>query len=343
MNIPVGYSRWVNQYDENSHGLYHLTDLKFDSDLTLKPICEIKESGVLNWNTSNFVKNAYLDNETIKYLKKYFGLASFNVVKGLISYISIKGDHLFGKYVSTLFKEKANQDLLKKENKHNPAYRETSKLFMNAITGKFVENTDKYNDISFCLRSDDKKQENINGCGIRKTPNNEDTENKYMLCGVSLYFYSKMLLFEYIRQLPNQSKDVIHIETDSIYFPKKQQNHFIDNLQEYKGDYPVKIGDELGNVKQEKDCDEPCYFLGKKFYLIGDILRIKGIPLSTIDDWGNKINLVDSTLYETIYNGESVRVQYKSLVKCLYGDTRVCEVINHRTVKPSGKMSLYIH
>ena len=60
----------------------------------------------------------------IKYLQNHWGLIAFDVIKGLVSNTFVYGKNLFGKYVDTLFKEKANQDILK-ENKsldYNPAF-----------------------------------------------------------------------------------------------------------------------------------------------------------------------------------------------------------------------------
>lgn len=384
MIIPAGISRWTNEYDEKHHGLYYLKNLKFDGKYSLKPVCEIQESSVLKWDTNEYVKEAYVTSEMIKYLKSNYGLISFDVDKALVSNNFIKGSAIFGKYVDTLFNEKSRQDTLKKQNQHNPAYRETIKLFLNAITGKFVENTEEYVDTKLTLSSqlidelkgdikdetklpevDDEesfdyedrefrlacnnfdqlnvqKKKMNNNYVIKYTKEGEKKKklNKYVLCGVMIYCYSKRLLFEYIKLLPNNSDDVVHIETDSIYFPKVLKNKFVENINNYNRDegYPVIIGDCLGNVKQEKNVDEECYFLGKKFYKIGDIMKIKGIPLNTIDNAGNKINIVNEELYKKVYNGQIVKCEYKSLVKSLYGKTRISEVINHRTVKLNNKV-----
>ena len=79
-----------------------------------------------------------------------------------------------------------------------------------------------------------------------------------------IYSYSKRLLFEYINLLPNKSEDVIHVETDSIYFNRNLGDEFKYNITQYNGNYPIRIGDELGNVKQEIDEEGVSHFLGKK-------------------------------------------------------------------------------
>ena len=46
----------------------------------------------------------------------------------------------------------------------------------------------------------------------------------------ALYSYSKIRLFKYIDLLPQQADDVIHVETDGIYFPAHCLEAFQHNL-----------------------------------------------------------------------------------------------------------------
>ncbi len=82
-----------------------------------------------------------------------------------------------------------------------------------------------------------------------------------------IYSYSKRLLFEYIHCLPHGSVDVIHVETDGIYFPVSYEDAFIKNLNKYTGEYStVKWGKKQGNINlDENKTNEPSYFLGKRF------------------------------------------------------------------------------
>ena len=366
MDIPTGKSTWTTIYNENEYGYYHLTNLIFHNAPTFKPIAEVQESGVLNWNTTDFIMSAYVDSFMVKYLFKNCNLVRFEVDKGLVSNQSINGKYLFSPYVNTLFIEKAKQDILKAgleklmekakqdtlkqnldteilqkalddikkmTNGYNPAYRETIKLFLNSVTGKFVENTDLYEDNIFTINStkEHTKNKTIND-NYTQTEGKKKQLNQYMGCGVMIYSYSKRFLFEYINLLPNQSEDVIHVETDSIYFNRKHANTLRHNIKTYTGQYPVKIGDELGNVKMEKDEKGVCHFLGKKFYQIGDIFKIKGIPMKTITEDGSFINLVNQSIFERVYNGENVRVEYTTLKKNLYGSTYISSHQCHRTI-----------
>ena len=72
-----------------------------------------------------------------------------------------------------------------------------------------------------------------------------------------VYSYSKRLLFEYGKNLPNNSDDVIQIETDGIYVDGRCKEKLIENINNYKGDFEcIKFGDELGNIKIEKNTNK---------------------------------------------------------------------------------------
>ena len=338
--IPVGYSHWTNEYEEKSSGFYKLNNLVFDTEYSLKPIATKKSNGVLEWNTKQNVDEIFIDGYTIQYLKNYYGLKSFDVNVGLVSYEDIDSSKLFGKYVNTFYNEKKRQDTLKKSNDetYNPALRETIKLYLNSLTGKLVEDPERH----FSLKFNDNSSKLLNGVGIDKEFN-QDKFNDWIIAGIMVYSYSKRLLFEYIRCLPNNSNSVIHIETDGIYFDTRDKEKFEENLKDYDGEFvSIKYGDDLGNVKIEKSTSEgqDAYFLGKKFYCITDTdkntYKIKGIPQSTIDDEGNKIKLVDEELYKTIYSGESVLKHFKTLKRNLFTEnTKITAHTAFRKVNPN--------
>lgn len=358
MSVPTGESSWTTSYDNSKYGYYKLTNLVFDNSKSFKPISEVLESGVLNWNTSGNIQSCYVDSFMIKYLQDNNGLISFNVEQGLVSNEFVKGERIFGRYVNTLFREKAKQDILKDElavlrkkakianpliteedlqlitNGYNEAYRETIKLFLNAASGKLVENTDLYDDNVYVIKSAgvSKKFKSLNGNIIEKEAKTGKNLNQYMGLGVMVYSYSKRNLMEYINLLPDKADDVIHVETDSIYFDRRLGDEFKYNITQYKGDYPIKIGNELGNVKQEKDEEDVCHFLGKKFYQIGKTFKVKGIPMKTITEDGTFNNLIDKSIFERVYSGESIRVEYTTLQKNLYGRTYISSHKCHRTI-----------
>ena len=337
MLIPSGNSEWVTSYNKFKHGYYRLKNLKFSSPHTFKPIASKTETGVLNWNNET-IDEVCVDSFMIKYLKEKYGLESFEVVKGLVSNHYIRGNEIFGDYVETLYNEKKRQDALKKkdDDAYNPALRECIKLFLNSLSGKLVEDPSRYFKIEY---TGEESKLKLNGVNAIKKEENQKF-NTWVSAGVMIYSYSKRLLFEYVRCLPNDSDDVIHIETDSIYFNKKNNQTFISNIKQYQQGgldfYPIQIGDELGNVKVEKDTDAVSYFLGKKFYCIGDLYKIKGIPLKTIDEYGNDVELVNQQLYEDIYNGREIRKEFYTMKKTLYGEqTQISSHKMSRSIKPA--------
>lgn len=342
--IPTGESNWVYAYDKNNHGFYHLRNVKFNKYL-LKPVA-LTTMTSLNW-ASNDMTELYTDSYTLKYVIENYGLESFDVVKGLVSDKEILAEKLFGKYINTFYDEKKLQDKYKSEKNvlYNEALRSTIKLYLNSLTGKLVENPA----IHFSMKFDENSAKLLNGQGVTKTFN-DDKFNDWLVAGLMVYSYSKRLLFEYIKCLPNNSDDVIHIETDGIYFSTRNLEAFTENLKNYDGDYPCKFGEDLGNLKIEKTTYEGqvAYFLGKKFYCITmedgkNIYRVKGIPQSTIDDEGNIITLVDTKLYEDVYKGEEVTKTFKTLKKSLF--TKETTISSHsitRTIKPNCKYNIYL-
>lgn len=349
--IPCGKSRFFEgdnvKYITNSgykYGFYLLTDLKFNGK-KLKPVALSLEGQSLNWAT-NEMNELYVDSFTLEYLIQHYGLYSYTIKKALLSKKYIMGEKLFGSYINTFYNEKKRQDTLKSENnpEYNEALRSTIKLMLNSTTGKLVENPA----IHFSTLFNSESEMKLNGLGLEKFLN-EEKVNDWIIPGVMVYSYSKRLLFEYIHCLPNGSDDVVHIETDGIYFSSRLKEQFIQNVNNYKGEYPVKMGEDLGNLKIEKSTKENqvAYFLGKKFYCITTdnepIMRIKGIPQQTIDEYGNKVQLVNIDLYNDVYNGKVITKEFFTLKKQLFTQkTNISQLKMKRDIKPNGKYELFI-
>lgn len=334
MKIPSGYSRWVSEYDENAHGFYILKNLVFDTKYRFKPVCEVLNTGVLNWNTTNTIDRLPLDSYMIKYLKEHYGLISFEVEKGLVSDYEIDGGKLFGNYVMTLFNEKALQDKYKddKDERYNQAYRETIKLYLNSITGKLVMNREKYSSLTFCSEEQEGEKKNING--VSYLVEKKENLNNWIVAGVMVYSYSKRLLFEYIINMPNNSDDIIHVETDSMYFPISCEKEFNSNIEKYDGQYPVKYGNELGNIKVEKRDTDTCYFLNKKVYTIGGNYIWKGIPKRTLLEDGTEHKILDKNMYERVYKHKQgdapITAEFMTMSRQLFGQTKIS---GHRQIR----------
>ena len=337
---PLGESYWIDFYDGNdSFGFYHIKNLVFTDNMLFKPIAKSNEGLSLNWATNEF-NDLYIDSYMLDYVIKNHGLKTFDVITALVSNRHIKLSKVFGKYVETFYTEKKLQDKLKSDNDatYNPALRDTIKLYLNSLTGKLVENPE----VHFSLGYNEDSLKLLNGLGVEKIYS--DKLNDWLITGIMVYSYSKRLLFEYISCLPNKSDDVIHVETDGIYFSLAQKEQFEINLANYKGDYPCVMGDDLGNLKIEKTTEKgsTAYFLGKKFYQFGETYRIKGLSQETISEDGSKIRLVDKQLYEDIYNGKKVKKEFATLIRKCWGEKMY--ISGHRmtrTISPNGKYNLY--
>lgn len=341
MMMPVGESRWVSEYVPKAHGFYFIRNLQFAADAKkFKPVAALNQNGVCNW-ASTHMHHLYADSYMIKYLMKHCGLEKFEVSRGLVSDREMEGSKLFGTYVETLYKEKAKQDELKdKKLPFNKPYREAIKLLLNALTGKLVEDPSRYFQLQFLKSSGELSKDKsicINGTEIVKSQV-EAGINPWLVAGVMVYSYSKRNLWEYVRCLPNGSDDVIHIETDGIYFGLPNKNKFVHNMmlkELLDRKTIIKIGESLGNVEQEVCTFEESFFLSKKDYLIGEVklnpdqsinykkckMAAKGVPKTTITDDGSNLDLLDKKFYTERYNGNSVTKKFKTMSKWLY-DTR---------------------
>jgi hypothetical protein len=347
MLVPSGPSEWGHDYDIRRKGYYHLVNLRFQKRV-FNPVSCKKLDGTLEW-VNETMDSLYTDSFMIDYLVRNCGLLSFEVAKNdkgefesLTSLGYVKGFEIFGRFITPMYEEKRRQDALKDSGseEYNPALRETIKLFLNSLSGKMVEDPTNYFGLKYVCSSDDQ----LNGVSIVKE-HGDDKMNIWTPCGVMLYSYSKRLLFEYIKCLPNKESDVIATETDSIYFPARCLDGLQKNVAAYQNthpnrwnQYPIKFGGELGNVKIEKIAKDPSYFISKKCYMIGDAMKAKGIPTKTIDMNGNEICLVDKSYYERLFAGEAFDTVFATLDKTLYGSKTIISArqMSRKTTPPQG-------
>lgn len=342
--IPAGHSNWFSEYKPEMHGFYKLKNVVFsnDNNTKFKPVAASIEGTSLNWSATT-IDELYLDSYLVKYIIKNYG-ATFDVEKALLSKYEVKGSELFGTYINVFYNEKAVQDALKesKDATYNEALRSCVKLFLNSLTGKLVEDPSIHYSLKMLPEETENNKISLNGVYIEKEANG--SFNDWIVSGVMIYSYSKRLLFEYINCLPNKSDDVIHVETDGIYFSTVHKQSFLNNLSNYQGDYKeVMMGNALGNLDCEKttQAGQVAYFLGKKFYCITTdkepIFKIKGVPQKTINDDGSEKVLVNLKAYDDIYNGKTVNFEFKTIKRSLYCDnTSLRGFTMSRNIKPMG-------
>jgi hypothetical protein len=351
-SVPCGKSFYTTEYDPSHFGFYHFECVYFDNtENNFRPIAESVKDVSLNWKVEeDVIRDQYIDGYMIKYLIENNGLnlLKSKLNKGLVSCNEMPLDKLFAKYIDTFYNEKQRQDDLKQaqDTSYNNALRETIKLYLNSLTGKLVEEPRDYFQLVDSPKSEDTEFVRVNG--VKKYKESNDNYNEWLTCGIMVYSYSKQLLFEYINCLPMKDNDVIHVETDGIYFSKKNEQAFVDNVGLYNGNFPsVAIGQKLGNIEFDKGSEVGTdnYYLGKKFYYLNatkPAMKIKGIPQSTIDNAGNKIQLVDEALYKDVFEGKTITKSFKTLKRCLETDkTQILSLTMTRSIRPMSKYQTY--
>jgi len=116
MRIPVGDSRWTNDFKLTQYGYYLVSNIKWNFTKSLKPVAEYGSTGVLQWDNNN-LQTAYIDSEMLKYLIENNYIIDYKITKGLVSNSHMKGETLFGQYVNNMFAKKKEQDSLKTQDK----------------------------------------------------------------------------------------------------------------------------------------------------------------------------------------------------------------------------------
>ena len=343
MKLPIGKSVLFEGNDaikDTEYGFYHLTNLVFDSEYMLKPIATKNENMTLNWITGNEVEEAFIDTWMIKYLKDNYNLKQFEIKQRLVSNENIDGNILFN-HINKIYDLKQLQDDYKESKSplYNVSLRETYKLFMNSLSGKLVEDPSKYFTVEWT--SDTNNKQVINGVGLTKQP--ELGINSWITSGVMVYSLSKIILFDYIHCLPNKSDDIIHIETDGMYFPYKCHDEYISNIQK-RIDNGIncpayfKIGSALGNMEKDKVSIGTSYWLGKKCYTYNSknkcTFALKGMPLKTIQPDGSSKTLVDTSFFEGLYEGIPQKREYLTMKKSLFNNTYIASFYTSRTINP---------
>lgn len=366
MEIPIGESWWVDE-EVPENGFYQLWNCVFE-DARFKPVPDRVKGKALDWAAQK-IEVMFVDSWMLAYLKKNCGLISYEVHTGLVSAEHMPGSELFKNYVGTFYKIKEDEDALKDAEekeaercaeegmpyapnaegpRYNKARREVIKLLLNSVTGKLVEDPSRYFQVKFAENG----THALNGIPLNKDDSQTRAKtNLWVMAGVMVYSYSKRLLFEYIDCLPNGPADVIHVETDGIYFPLPQRDAFKANVAAYSGDYPtVMIGDKLGNIEVEIEKPGTSYWLGKKFYYMKTVhkstkshirspyndeyeidyskskIRIKGVRTSTIDAHGKSYDLVNEHFFEEIYAGRSIQTSFSAIARHLFDSKRNTKV-----------------
>ena len=302
MIVPIGRSKWVTEYLPDHHGYYLLESIDF-KDNSFKPIAIKNDDNVLDWNV-NKAKNIYMGSQMLRYLIMNGDIIDYKVTVGLVSKYYTHGKRLFAPYINTFFSEKKHQDTLKGTSEYNPAKREVCKLFLNSLSGKLVENPQKYQQLIF---TEDETTRSLNGNNISYKPNNDT--NPLLGLGVCMYDYSKINLFKSANIVG--ADNILNCETDSLFF----DNKYLDLIKDK--DF---FGNDLGQINVEGVSNE-CVFLGKKSYWFNEKKSaLKGIPKQSIDESGKKYKLYSRDEFVKLAKHQPITFEYTTIKKNLWGN-----------------------
>lgn len=243
-------------------------------------------------------------------------LVSYDLRSGVVFQTTVKGSLIFGDTVNALYAEKRRQDIFKSSNdpNFNPVLRFTVKLLLNAFTGKLVENTGKYRNLT--SPGDDSQPQAFIGRG-QFVYSNAGRINTLLTAGLCVYEQSKIILFErYVTKLPGGPDVVYAVETDGFYVPSSVVLKFESEITQF-----LNTG-KLGSLVREKQT-EAGLFLGKKAYallsikqLVGEeelnresLIRLKGISLYVTQPDGTKKSVISHEVLTKLSLGESVTLE----------------------------------
>jgi hypothetical protein len=213
-----------------------------------------------DWASKNELKNYLISNVMIGLLKKYG--CKVVIKNGFIFTDKLKSCEMF-KFLLDFMKEKNQQDTYKKnkDEKYNPALRETEKLLMNSLSGKVIEGlhtekTEAVNSISEFekIKENSKVVNVINKIGDKVFITYEvnekdicDKQQRPIYLGVLIYDYAKRYMYENSYSKIGLNK-LLYTDTDASKF---RYRDFI-NWKKWVDDNNVQVP----HWKEVEDYDE---------------------------------------------------------------------------------------
>lgn len=257
------------------YGFYKLKNVAWsESCPRFKIIPKSVDGESYDWFFTGNYDEMCVDSQLLCYLFMKGWIKSYEIEEALLSEYYTVGSKISGGYLNEMFSIKSEQDMYKKSKleeerkKYNEALRTMSKLCMNSVYGKMIEDFNKYTTIS--LTDSGKESEKfkkyilLNGKRVA-VEQAEKSINPYVPYGVFTLSFSKIMLFEYFSCLPNGTDDVLACETDGWLFKSSLRPQFEENLKNYK----FKIDPRY----ESKVVMESCYYKNFKKSL-EEILKV---------------------------------------------------------------------
>lgn len=296
-----GNQIYTEKYIENKTGIYYgaiLQNNNYKDEMNF--YCEKTKFGN-NWNTiDKIIKDVILSSHEIDYIKKNKPNWKIQIHFGYYTENKIKGCELFHSIIPFL-KEKSNQDLYKlnKDILYNDSLRETSKTYMNSLSGKFLQSNKDYNYIlSYALniiKIEKDKKDYMREC-LKK--------DKMLHIGLFIYSLSKLYMYEYGYGYMKKS-DFIYTDTDSI---KMCTNSQFDEWKKINGEKLMKdiIFEECFDMGLGFNENTKLYYDGKGLKCPGqfeDEYRKKNYNHGIFCDKKEYINYNDEGEYKIMCKG----------------------------------------
>jgi hypothetical protein len=258
---PIGMPIDTNEYIPNKIGVYHVT-VRSQQEHTLNVIpLRDENTRRLNWSYKGEIQ-CVLSSVDIECLKRHGGCV--DVHDGI--YWEKTTNKLFDQYFKPLIAEKMKQDHYKETNdpRYNPAVRETTKLKMNALSGKLAQKL--HNTVTSIMRNasdvDRFYTSTIPGTqtfvrlGSAYIAQGKKNAMATTPCvyGVLIYAYAREHMYESV--LKHLSPEELYgMDTDSAFITKE----CLERID------PMLIGSDFGQFKIEVgDCDG--IFIAPKCY-----------------------------------------------------------------------------
>jgi hypothetical protein len=268
---PAGDIVYTDEYVENKLGFYYCDILEQPE----KNIIPLRTKGhPLNWKHKGVIKNISLCSVDIELIRKYGKIEIHNGI-----YFTEKSDKVFIDYIQFFKNEKNRQDELKKnkDQNYNPSLRSISKLYLNSLSGKTIENL--HCDEFILSKDNDKLCKKINK--LKSFNHYEERNNFFMLKGTKEYesvlkknkvpHYLGVFIYAYARKW--MYENVIYeyfgygMDTDSYFMPDEE-------FQKLYNDKKYLFGDLFGQFEIENFEDgknkkwNDCYFIAPKVYAL---------------------------------------------------------------------------
>lgn len=347
-SYPVGKHKETDVYVKGKMGIYNVTIHKQpEKHDIIKCIVPDREGDVLDWQTDKVLEDVVIESVTLECLIDYGVKVE---VKEGIFWEESRSD-LFTKYCVTFADEKKRQDHLRSigSPEYNPALREMCKLFLNALSGKVIQNI--YSGTYLLCKTEQEMwrfKEKVEkgsfeylGCGSIhicygrvEEPYKASTAKPCHL-GVFIYGHARDHMY---RNIIHDYK-VYYTDTDSALLKKREYEKLIKNKPELFSSKDFgKLEEELGEGARE------AVICGKKMYAIWnddnqkkDKIKCKGISknncwircdkyeegdedIEHIIDSGKYPNFEDGRakdFFKALYRGKDIYVFSSRLKKSL--------------------------